>query len=128
GLDRALNVDKRAGTLSVTMRSMPGSDARIDARLNAGGLAASVNGTARLFSAAGLASVLDVTLQAADASPVRRGSVAQGTLLPIALRAKLNASASELALDGLSGMIGGAPVRGKLKLGLGTPRRIDGQI
>ena len=45
GLDRALNVDKRAATLSVVMRSAPGSDARIDARLNAGGLAASVNGT-----------------------------------------------------------------------------------
>ena len=128
GLDRALNVDKRAGTLTVAVRSVPGADARIDARLNAGGLAASANGTARLFSAGGLATALDLTLQAADASPVRRGSVAQGMLLPIALRAKLNASTSEFALDGLSGVVGGAPVRGKLKLGLGTPRRIEGQI
>ncbi len=128
GLDRALNVDKRAGTLTVAVRSAPGADARIDARLNAGGLAASANGTARLFSAAELASALDVTLQAADVSPVRRGSIAQGALLPVALRAKLNATASELALDGLSGVVGGAPVRGRLKLGLGAPRRIEGQI
>jgi large subunit ribosomal protein L24 len=128
GLDRALNVDKRPGTLTVAVRSMPGTDAKIDARLNAGGLAASANGTARLFSAAGSSTALDVTLQAADASPVRRGAVAQGALLPIALRAKLNASPSELALDGLSGVVGGGPVRGKLKLGLGAPRRIEGQI
>jgi len=128
GLDRALNVDKRAGTLTVAMRSVPGADARIDARLNAGGLAASANGTARLFSAAGIATALDVTLQAADASPMRRGSVTPGALLPIALRAKLNASPGEVALDGLSGVIGGAPVRGRLKLGLDAPRRIEGQI
>jgi large subunit ribosomal protein L24 len=128
GLDPLLNVDKRAGSLSVVVRSVPGADARIDGRLNAGGLAASANGTARLFSAAGFATALDVTLQAADASPIGRGSVAQGALLPIALRAKLNASANELALDNLSGVVGGAPVRGKLKLGLGTPRRIEGQI
>jgi large subunit ribosomal protein L24 len=128
GLDRAVNVDKRPGTLTLAVRSAPGADARVEARLNAGGLAASANGTARLFSASGLASVLDLTLQATDASPLRRGSVAQGALLPVALRAKLNASASEVAIDNLSGVIGGAPVRGKFKLGLDAPRRLEGQI
>jgi uncharacterized protein involved in outer membrane biogenesis len=128
GLDRVLNVDKRAGTLAVAVRTMSGADARVEARLNAGGLAASANGTARLFSAAGLATALDVTLQAADASPLRRGSIAQGALLPVALRAKLNASATELALDNLSGAVGGAPLRGKLKLGFGAPKRIEGQV
>jgi uncharacterized protein involved in outer membrane biogenesis len=127
GLDRALNVDKRAGTLTVAVRSAPGSDARVDARLNAGGLAASANGTARLFSADGLAAALEVTLQAADASPVRRGSIGPAALLPVALRAKLNASRSEIALDGLSGVVGGGPVRGNLKLALGN-KRLDGQI
>ncbi|MBW8854038.1 MAG: hypothetical protein JF604_06850, partial [Bradyrhizobium sp.] len=128
GLDRALNVDKRAGTLIVAVRSVPGTDAKIEARLNAGGLAASANGTARLFSAAGLSTALDVTLQAADASPVRRGSVTQGALLPVALRAKLNASTGEVTLDNLLGVVGGAPVHGKLKLGLAAPKRIEGQI
>ena len=46
GLDRALNVDKRAGTLTVAVRSAAGSDARVDMKLNAGGLSASANGTA----------------------------------------------------------------------------------
>jgi uncharacterized protein involved in outer membrane biogenesis len=128
GLDRVLSVDKRAGTLNVAMRGAGSGDARIDARLNAGGLAASANGTARLFHANGLAAALDLTLQAADASPLRRGAVAAGALLPVAVRAKLNANANELALENISGAVGGSPVRGTLKLGLGTPKRIDGQI
>jgi hypothetical protein len=47
--------------------------------------------------------------------------------LPVALRAKLNASPSEVALDGLSGAVGGGPVRGNLKLTLAS-KRLDGQI
>ncbi len=128
GLDRALTVDKRAGTFTLTVRSAAGSDARIDARLNAGGLAAGASGTARLFHASGLAASLDVTLQAADASPLRRGTVPSAALLPVAMRAKLNASANEFALESMSGAVGGSPVRGALKLGMGTPKRISGQI
>jgi large subunit ribosomal protein L24 len=129
GLDRAINVDKRAGALNVTVRSAAGSDARLDARLAAGGLAASASGTAHLFSARALAGALDVTLQAADASPLRRGAAARATaLLPVALRVKLNASANEIALENLAGNVGGSPVRGKLKLTLGQPRRIEGQV
>ena len=129
GLDRAITVDQRAGALAVTLRSAAGSDARLDARLTAGGLAASASGTARLFGARGLAGALDVALQAADVSPLRRGAAARSTaLLPVALRAKLNASADEFALENLSGNVGGSPVRGKLKLTLGQPQRIEGQV
>jgi len=129
GLDRALNVDKRAGALSIAVRSAAGSDARVDVKLNAGGLAASANGTARLFDARGFATAVDVTLQAADMSPLRRGAVTQpSALLPVAMRAKLNATASELALENMSGVVAGSPVRGKLKLGLGAAMRIEGQI
>ncbi len=35
---------------------------------------------------------------------------------------------NELALENLSGVIGGSSVRGKLKLGLGAAKRLDGQI
>jgi uncharacterized protein involved in outer membrane biogenesis len=128
GLDRALTVDKRAGTLTIAVRSAAGSDARIDARLNAGGLAASANGTARLFHADGLAAALDLALQAADATPLRRGTVASAALLPVAMRAKLNVKTNEFALENMSGAIGGSPLRGAIKVGLGTPRRINGQI
>lgn len=128
GLDRVLTVDKRAGTLTVAIRSAAGSDARVDARLNAGGLAASATGTARLFHADGLATALDLSLQASDAGPLRRGTVTPNTLLPVAVRAKLNATANELALENISGAVGGSPVRGALKLALGAPKRVTGQI
>jgi hypothetical protein len=129
GLDRAITVDKRPGSLSVTMRGASGADAQVDARLTAGGLAASAKGTARLFSASGLGAGLDVTLQAADMSPLKRGDAARAyALLPVALRARFAATASEITLDNIGGAVAGSPVRGKLKLGLGTPRRIEGQI
>jgi large subunit ribosomal protein L24 len=128
GIDRAVTVDKRAGTLSVTMRGKSGADAQLDARLTAGGFAASAKGTTRLFSASGPNAALDLTLQAADLSPLRRGAAArQTTLLPAALRAKLNATASEIALEGITGAVGGAPVRGRIKLG-SRFERIEGQI
>ena len=78
----------------------------------------SAKGTARLFGASGLGAGLDLTLQAADMSPLRRGAAARATaLLPVALRARLNATADEIALDNITGAVGGSPVRGKLKLG-----------
>lgn len=129
GLDRALNVDKRAGTLNVAVRSAAGSDARVDVKLNAGGLAASASGTARLFDARGFAAAVDVTMQAADLSPLRRGVVTQpSALLPVAIRAKLTVNVNELAVENMSGVVGGSPVRGKLKLGLGAAKRVEGQI
>src|SRR5437868_12120736 len=60
---------------------------------------------------------------------LRRGAIAQPTaLLPVVMRAKLSANANELALESIAGVVGGSPVRGKLKLGLGTTKRIEGQI
>jgi large subunit ribosomal protein L24 len=128
GLDRAVNVDKRAGLLSVTMRGRSGADAQIDARLTAGGFAAAAKGTARLFGAGGNAAALDLTLQASDASPLRRGAAARQTaLLPATLRARLAANAQDVVLDGIVASLGGTPLRGRLKLDAAA-RRIEGQI
>src|SRR5262249_35272201 len=129
GVDKALAVDKRPGLLSLTMRGTSGSDAQVDARLTAGGLAATAKGTASLFGEKGLGAGLDLTLQAADMSPLRRGAAASSTaLLPVALRARMNATADALAFENIAGAIAGAPVRGKLKLGLGSPQRVEGLI
>ena len=128
GLDRALNVDKRAGTLTLVARSVNGGDARLEARLTAGGLTSAANGTARLFSAGDLAATLDLTLQASDAGPLRRGASAQAAPLPVALRAKLVAAGDDVTLDAISGVIAGSPVRGKLKFAIGAGKRIDGQL
>jgi large subunit ribosomal protein L24 len=123
GLDRLVAVDRRPGTLNVTARGAAGSDLRLDARLTAGGLDLSANGTARLFTANGLAAAFDLALQA-DAAPLRRGAAP----LPLKLQARVNANADEIAIENLSGAIAGSPVRGKLKLSRGAPTRIEGRI
>src|SRR6185503_4641497 len=129
GLDRALNVDKRPGTLNIAVRSAAGSDARVDAKLNAGGMTATAAGTARLFSASGLAGALDLTLHAADVSPLRRGAAPQGNaLIPVALRGKLIADSKEFTLDTITGLVAGAAVRGKLKLNRASAKKIDGWL
>jgi uncharacterized protein involved in outer membrane biogenesis len=128
GLDRVVNVDKRAALFSISMRGRSGADAQIDARLTAGGLAAGAKGTARLFGQGGNAATLDLTLQASDASPLRRGVAARQTaLLPATVRARLAANQSEATLEGIVASIGGAPVRGRLKIGTGFDR-LEGQI
>jgi large subunit ribosomal protein L24 len=129
GLDRVLNVDKRAGSLSVAVRSAAGGDATLDARITAGGLSASAIGTARLFSASGLSAALDLTLRSADAGPLRRGAAGSPvTLLPVALSAKLKASPNDFVLEGINGSVGSSPVRGKLRLSLAPAKTIEGQI
>jgi uncharacterized protein involved in outer membrane biogenesis len=127
GFDRLLNVDKRAGSLSVALRSTAGGDATLDARITAGGLSASAIGTARLFSASGLSAALDLTLRSADAGPLRRAG-SPAALLPLALSAKLKASRDDFVLDGIGGSVGSSAVRGKLKLSLAPAKTIEGQI
>jgi large subunit ribosomal protein L24 len=122
GLDRFVAVDRRPGALTMTARAAAGGDLKLDARLIAGGLDASANGTAPLFATKGATASLDLALQA-DAAPLRRGGP-----LPLKLQARVNASASEVAIENLTGAIAGSPVRGRLKFALGAATRVDGRI
>jgi large subunit ribosomal protein L24 len=129
GLDKVVTVDKRAGLLSITTRGTSGADAQVDARLTAGGLVATAKGTARLFNQNGTAAGLDVTFAAADAGPLRRGASARSkALLPIALRARLDATAKEITLDRITGVVDSTQVRGKLTAGLGDSASFEGRI
>jgi large subunit ribosomal protein L24 len=129
GFEKIVTVDKRAGLLSVTARGASGADAQVDARLTAGGLVATAKGSARLFNQGGTAAGLDVTFAAADAGPLRRGASARSkALLPIALRARLDASAKEITLDRLTGVVDNTQVRGKLTVGLGDNASFEGRI
>lgn len=122
GLDRAVAVDKRPGTLTITARGAAGNDLKVDVRLAAGGLNATANGTARLFAANGAAASLDLVLQG-DAAPLRRG-----TSLPVKLQARLTGNADEFTIDNLTGAVAGSAVRGKLKVMRGVTTRVDGRI
>jgi large subunit ribosomal protein L24 len=78
-------------------------------------------------SAAGFGATLDLTLQAADMSPLRRGAAARASaLLPVALRARLTATADEIALDNINGR--GRRLAGARQAQACRLQRIEGQI
>ena len=125
GLERVIVVDKQQGRLSFAGHGALAGDLRVEAKLAAGGLAASANGTARLFGPEAGAAVLDTTVSA-DMRLPRRGEVE--SKLPLALASRVTAKQGTFILDGLTGTVVGIPVRGRLEAGLGTPIRIDGQL
>jgi uncharacterized protein involved in outer membrane biogenesis len=128
GLARALEVDKRPGLLSLSARGPAGGDLRVDARLAAGGVSASANGTARLAGEDGATARLDVSLSAANAAPLWRGAIKPGQRLPVTLKSRASANRGQLTLDGLSAVIAGTPVRGRLGLNFSKTLRVEGRL
>jgi large subunit ribosomal protein L24 len=125
GLDRAVVVDKQSGRLTFAGQGVLNGDLRVEAKLAAGGLAASANGTARVFGAEPATATLATTISA-DVRLPRRGDV-EGKL-PLAVTSRVTAKPGMLTFDDLAGTIAGVPVRGRLEAGLATPIRIDGQL
>lgn len=129
GFDRAFAVDKQPGRLSFVGRGALNGDFQVDARLAAGGLAATANGTARLFGQEPASGALDLTVSAADARLLRRDAGKEPPpKLPVALTTRLTATRNTLTLDELAGTVAGVAVHGRLEAALGTPVRIDGRI
>jgi uncharacterized protein involved in outer membrane biogenesis len=125
GFDRAVAVDKQAGRLSFSGQGVLYGDLQVDAKLAAGGLAASANGVVRVFGAEPATATLATTLSANMRLP-RPGD--GETRLPLALTTRVTAKPGTLTLDELAGTLAGVPVRGRLEAGLGTPIRIEGQL
>jgi uncharacterized protein involved in outer membrane biogenesis len=124
GLDRIVGVDKQPGRLSFSGQGKPNGDLRIDAKLAAGGLAASANGTARVLGNEPATAVLATRVSADVRLPYRDGE----RRFPLAVTSRLTAKPGVLTFDDLAGTVAGIPVRGRLEAGLGTPLRIDGQL
>jgi uncharacterized protein involved in outer membrane biogenesis len=125
GLERAVVVDKQPGRLSFAGQGVLNGQLRVDAKLAAGGLTASANGSARLLGSEPATAALDATLSG-DLRLPRRDD-AQGKI-PIAVTAKVSAASGALTFDDLAGTIAGTPVRGRLEAVLATPVKIDGRL
>jgi uncharacterized protein involved in outer membrane biogenesis len=125
GLDRTVAVDKQPGRLSFSGQGKPTGDLRIDAKLAAGGLVASANGTARVGGNEPATAVLATSLSADVRLPHRADSERK---LPLAVTSRLTVKPGILLFDELAGTVVGIPVRGRLEAGLGTPIKIDGQL
>lgn len=124
-LDRAVAVDGRPGLLMLTARGPAGGDLRVDARLTAGGLAASANGSLRIAGADAPAGGLDLLLQAADVAMLRP---AAGAPVPVTLRTRLAMADGRIGVDDVAGTVAGTAVRGRFTVVPGAPWRIDGEV
>jgi uncharacterized protein involved in outer membrane biogenesis len=123
-LDRTVVVDKQSGRLSFTGQGVLNGDLRIDAKLAAGGLAASANGTARVLGAEPASAVLATTTSADVRLPRADGD----SKVPLAVTSRVTAKPGSFTFDDLAGTVAGIPVRGRLEAALGTPIKVDGQL
>ena len=125
GLDRAVTIDGRPGLLILTARGPAGGDLRVDARLTAGGLAASANGSLRVAGADAPAGGLDLLLQAVDVAMLRP---AAGAPVPVTLRTRLAMADGRIGVDDVAGTVAGTAVRGRFTVVPGALWRIDGEV
>ena len=126
GLDHAVAVDSGPGALTFAASGPPRGSMRVEARLAAGGLDASVGGTASLL-ADKPAAVLHAKVQRADASPLLPGSGARPAL-PVTYSGDIALSGPGLAFNDINASVGETHLRGRLALTLDTTRRLQGEI
>ena len=142
GLDRLLAVDKRTGRLTFNARGPLDGDLTVDAKLAAGGLDASANGTMRLLgagagdghsrpddAAARPTAQLAIKIAAAniDALAFLAGPHS-APLPPSTLTARLAWSDNSIALTDLDGTLAGTTIKGRLGIALAQPARVDGDL
>jgi large subunit ribosomal protein L24 len=122
GLDRLLSVDDRAGRLDFKASGRLGGPTTVTAQVTAGGLGVSLNGT--LEAAQSQAATADLALSVAQAN-VR---LPQAGTLPAALTAHLNYADGTVALNEITGTVGGSDVAGRLSIGLTPTLSLGGDI
>jgi large subunit ribosomal protein L24 len=125
GLDRTVVVGKQPGRLSFSGQGVLNGDLHVDAKLAAGGLAASANGTARVFGAEPATASFDTTLSA-DVQLPSRGQ--RENKVSLAAKSRVTAKPGSFTFDDLAGRVAGIGVRGRLMAEFGTPIRIDGEL
>lgn len=115
----------RPGLLTLVADGPLGGNLNVEARLVAGGLDASANGTLRLGGEEPKAD-LRLIVAAADARPLRHAS--QPDPLPVTLNGDLAIAGQSLTLKDFSGTVAGNGVRGRIDLVFDQPMRVEGRI
>lgn len=126
GLNRTIAADAGSGALTIKASGPAQGDMQIESRLTAGGLDATIAGTAKLF-ADNRTAALRATIVRADIAPLR-GPGAQQPTSPITFASRVALSGNDLSLPDINATIGGASLRGKLSATLQRPSRIQGDL
>ena len=126
GLDPVVTVGKGPGQLALNARGPARGNLRIDGKLTADGLAASVEGRVRPFTDNPTLTVrTDITQ--ANAAPLR-GVGGSRAPLPVSFAGRLALSSKDLKLSDVNASIAGTPLRGRLAMTLGPVHRVSGEI
>jgi uncharacterized protein involved in outer membrane biogenesis/regulator of protease activity HflC (stomatin/prohibitin superfamily) len=134
GLEGMVAVGKAAGSLRVTAAGAvgaagaPGGELRVDGRFAAAGLDALASGTLRLSADEGLTARGEVSVTAADVTPLRPAMARPAQAVPASLKARVALGRDRIAFDALSGTIAQTAVAGNLGLRFGHPPRLEGRL
>src|SRR5262249_8822516 len=128
-LDRFLAVDKRPAQLTLSAKGSLDGDLEVDSRLVSGGAELSTNGKVRISQQANRRAELNfkaANVNVRSPRPVAGARAAE--ILPVSLTARLAVAGDALSLTDVKGSVAGAPVTGRLNLGMQQPMTIDGAI
>src|SRR5262249_32453925 len=125
GVDRLVVAEKLPGRLSFAGHGVLNGPLHVEAKLAAGGVAASANGTARVFGAEPATAALDTRFAGDVRLPGPGGTENR---IPVAVTSRATAAPGKLTLDDLAGSVAGTRVRGRLEAALGTPLGIEGRL
>jgi len=124
GLQTVVAAAAGPGALTLTASGPSRGDMRVESRLTAGGLEASVSGTAKPFAETAAAS-LRATIVRANMAPL--GGVGRPAL-PVTGSLRFVLAGKEMTFADVSGTAGAAALRGRLGVTLGAPRRLQGEV
>jgi large subunit ribosomal protein L24 len=128
-LDRFLAVDKRPAQLTLSAKGRLDGDLELDSRLVSGAVELSTNGKVHILPQANRRAELDLkatNVNVRSPRPVAGERAAE--LLPVSLTARLAMAGDALSLTDVKGSVAGAPVAGRLNLGMQRPMTIEGAI
>jgi len=126
GLDRVLTAGEGPGALTLSTSGPADGEWRVDGKLGAGGLEASISGTARPFAAAPSAALRTVIARA-DAAPLR-GAGGGRAALPVTFAGNVALADKDLTLGDIEATVAGSSLRGKLAVTLAPMHRVQGEI
>ncbi len=126
GLNRVIAVGKGPGDLTLNASGPARGALHVDGRLSAGGLAASVDGSAQIF-ADNPSATLRANVSRADAAPLRGVSGGRAAL-PVTFAGRVALSPKEVKLSDVTASIAGTSLRGQMAMTLGTVHRVDGDL
>ncbi len=126
GLTDVVNVSVGPGLATLKASGPARGEWRLDGKLSAAGLEASVAGTSSPL-ADDSSAFLHVVIVRADAAPLR-GAGRSKLALPVAFAGNISLAGDQLTVSDINASVSGAKLRGKIGVTRSLPHRLQGEI